>query len=109
MISYNQESQHAACPIPEAQFSLSTTSGWSRNDVWQRMLESMQLQLEQNLTRSSMAPGNFTLCRWVNNAERFGGNRLIRNAETIYATTDSNIPEDSNFIKAAVGTLDLLK
>jgi hypothetical protein len=50
-----------------------------------------------------------TLCRWVNIAERFEGITLLRNAGTIYATTESNIPEDLNFSNTAVGTLNLLK
>jgi len=54
-----------------------------------------------------MAPGIVTLCRSVSIAERSVGITLLRNEETIYATTDSNIPEDLNFSKTAVGTLNI--
>ena len=47
--------------------------------------------------------------RWVSIAERFEGITSLRNARNIYATTESNIPEDLNFSNAAVETLNLLK
>jgi hypothetical protein len=52
---------------------------------------------------------NVTLCRLVNIAERFEGITLLRTAGTIYATTESNIPEDLSFSNTAEGTLNLLK
>ena len=73
------------------------------------MLQIMQHQLEQKVTWESMAPGIVTLCQWANIAERFEGITSLRNAVTIYATTDSNIPEELNSSKAAVVTLNLLK